>query len=189
MRLSLFAIAAIATSVSASSLHRRQDAQAITQCIAACATGGTVDPGNCTIDDNACLCKNTAFVEGMKACFPTQCPDIAQAVIEAATQTCAEAGVTESGSGAPEPTAEPSGSVGASAEPSATPAPSGSASASGSHSASHSATAPSGRPSGSASQSGAAPAQSSGAGNGAAALGVQAASGVFAIGLAAVLAL
>ncbi|KAI0063675.1 hypothetical protein BV25DRAFT_1899255 [Artomyces pyxidatus] len=117
--LSFFA-AAVATSVSASTLYPRQ-LGSFPACAIPCLLGA--DFGSCAQTDLACLCASPAFITSTNTCFNTSCTgDDLAAAIAAAVSTCESVGVTLTSS-VPLSTATSSDSATATASVTPTPAP------------------------------------------------------------------
>ncbi|KAG8939970.1 hypothetical protein FRC04_005783 [Tulasnella sp. 424] len=67
---------------------------ALPACALSCLT--TTDPGSCTLADQACLCRNQAFITASMACIQQSCSaDDAANTAELYSELCAAVGVTQ----------------------------------------------------------------------------------------------
>ncbi|PBK63949.1 hypothetical protein ARMSODRAFT_962705 [Armillaria solidipes] len=158
-----FSLAALPLSVlvagsSAASLHARQ----LPSCAVDCTTGSSINYGDCSTSDNACLCKNTDFVNSVQSCITSKCTgsDL-ETALSVAQALCAAAGVTLTSEAVSATSTSPSSSSASSASRASS------------------------SPSGSASTSASASASSTSASNGALTVGANAVAGLTAIGLVA----
>ncbi|KAK0484448.1 hypothetical protein IW261DRAFT_1416409 [Armillaria novae-zelandiae] len=129
MRFSLVALplSVLVAGSSAVSLHSRQ----LPSCATDCITGSNVDYGNCSSSDNACLCKNSDFVNSVQSCITSNCTgDDLQTALSVAQALCAAAGVTLTSEAASATSTSPSSSSSASSSLSSTSASAASTSAS-----------------------------------------------------------
>ncbi|KAF9458284.1 hypothetical protein BDZ94DRAFT_1271103 [Collybia nuda] len=93
MRFSFAILAAVVASASATALYPRQDAPSIPTCAATCLA--SAETGDCAATDNACLCKNDAFIASTTKCITDACKgDDLTAAIAGAQAICASVGVT-----------------------------------------------------------------------------------------------
>ncbi|SJL13099.1 uncharacterized protein ARMOST_16536 [Armillaria ostoyae] len=159
MRFSLAAlpISVLVAGSSAASLHARQ----LPSCAVSCITGSGINYGDCSSSDNACLCKNTDFVNSVQSCITSDCTgDDLETALSVAQALCAAAGVTLTSEAVSATSTSPSSLSSASSASRASSSPSVSASASAS-------------------------ASSTSASNGALTVGANAVAGLTAIGLVA----
>ncbi|RDB17231.1 hypothetical protein Hypma_001870 [Hypsizygus marmoreus] len=95
MRFSLAILIATVASATASTLQARQ----LPACSGPCLIGPDVDTGSCSATDNACLCRNEAFITKSTACIVDACTgDDLDTALAAAQALCKSVGVTLSGS-------------------------------------------------------------------------------------------
>ncbi|KAK0499050.1 hypothetical protein EDD18DRAFT_60452 [Armillaria luteobubalina] len=132
MRFSLVALplSVLVAGSSATSLHARQ----LPSCAVDCTTGSNINYGDCSTSDNACLCKNSDFVNSVQSCITSKCTgDDLQTALSVAQALCAAAGVTLTAESASATATSPSSS--SSASSSSTSASTSAASASASNGA------------------------------------------------------
>ncbi|KAI0055709.1 hypothetical protein BV25DRAFT_1921615 [Artomyces pyxidatus] len=103
MQLTFTLFAALATSVSASAIVRRQTAVNYPTCALSCLAGLPLGP--CVATDTVCLCHEPSFITDTTECFSTSCTgaDVTQA-IEAGVAFCAAVNVTVTSIGTPSTT-------------------------------------------------------------------------------------
>ncbi|KAK0224154.1 hypothetical protein IW262DRAFT_1459205 [Armillaria fumosa] len=96
---------------SATSLHARQ----LPSCAVDCITGSNINYGDCSTSDNACLCKNSDFVNSVQSCITSNCTgNDLQTALSVAQALCAAAGVTLTSEAASATSTSPSSSSSAS---------------------------------------------------------------------------